>query len=188
MKKIVVLIAVIIFSFQFSQAQLQVGPKVGLTGYQLISGGNDGVKMGLLVGGFVDYELNNKFNLQADIAYVEKGSKDGDTKTHLNYISFAPNIKIFTKIEDNRGFYISTGLGFNFLTTEKITFDGEEIANDLGLNTFDLSLQLGIGYKFDNDLSIDLKVVDGSLTTASSEIDNLRNIGANLTLAYGFDF
>lgn len=178
---------VILFSSCCS-AQIQLGPKAGLTGYQLISGGNNGVKLGLYAGGFLDYELNNKLNLQADVAYVEKGSKDEQRKTLLNYLEFSPKAKFFTNInKGNRGFYIATGFGFNFLIDDKIKINDEVAVEELGLNSFDLSLQFGIGYKFKNNLSLDFKIIDGSLTTASSENSNLRNIGANITVAYGFD-
>lgn len=183
---LIIILFILFYSFSF--AQTQVGPKVGLTAYQLISGGNNGIKTGLYAGGFFDYELNNKLNLQLDVAYVQKGSKDKSRSTILNYLEFSPKAKFFTNInKGNKGFYISTGFGFNFLLEDKIELNDEVVVEELGLKGFDFSLQLGIGYKFKNNISLDFKVVDGSLTTASSENTDLRNVGANLTISYGFD-
>jgi hypothetical protein len=64
------------------------------------------------------------------------------------------------------------------------------------MDSFDFSFQLGIGVKLKTNLSIDFKFIDFSLTKTSFEFTDFynndlraefRNIGANVTLAYGFD-
>lgn len=190
MKKILLSLLVIITAIPLSYAQLQAGPRAGLTGYQIITGGNNNFRFGMYAGGFLEYKQSEKQNLQLDIAYVQKGAQDKDLGivTKLDYLEVSPKVELFTKANaDNRGFYISVGFGFNVLINDEVVLGEQSIYEDLGLKTFDLSLQLGLGYKLQNNLSVDLKLLDGSLTVASSEIDSFRNIGANLTLSYGFD-
>jgi len=195
MKKTITTI-ILIFVFQTINAQIQIGPKLGVTGYQVISGGSDALGVGIYAGGFFDYSLNAKTNLQLDIAYVEKGSEEGKNINTFNYLEFSSKFKFFTNNkENNTGFYVSSGLGFNLLLDGKVEKENFIIPKE-DLNSFDFSLQLSIGYKTNKNLSIDFKLIDVSLTTTDFEfVDNnnntlqfnLRNIGANFTLAYGFD-
>jgi hypothetical protein len=52
MKKSLLIFIALLCVSEFVQAQLQAGPKAGLSGYQIITGGNDNFRFGLYAGGF----------------------------------------------------------------------------------------------------------------------------------------
>ena len=187
MKHLLFFLSLSFFAIHFVEAQLQVGPKAGLSIYQVTRGGNDNFRLGIYAGGFIEYEVNKKVNFQTDVAFIQKGSKEGERAVKLDYIQFSPTIKLFTRIENNRGFYILTGLGFNLLLKDEITFNNSSLANNLDVKSFDTTLQLGLGYKFDSNLTLDFRMLDGSLSSIASGIKNVRNIGGSITLAYGLN-
>lgn len=169
MKKLLVLIGLVVFFLQNSEAQvLRYGVKAGINLSNInVNPEADPpaptMRFGVHFGGTLKYELSEKFNLAPELIFSWQGGNDSDPDVDqfvkLTYL----NIPIMAEYHINENIYVHAGpqLGFliggDLLEEDKVDKEQDLVkANDL-MKTFDFSLGFGAGYLLDNGLEIALR-------------------------------
>ena len=137
MKKQVVLIAIALFAFTFTNAQdVKFGAKAGVN-FASIGGDNTGGSEGLTgfhVGGLVEILFGEKFGIQPEVLYSAQGAKFEDTsvpgitattKNKIDYI----NIPILGKYYITDALSVEAGpqIGFLASATAETEVDGADV-------------------------------------------------------------
>ena len=193
MKKII-LAAIAVMAFGFANAQqTRFGIKGGLNMSTVVGGDVDNTKslVGFHVGGFAEIHVVEKFFIQPELLFSTQGTKfDGpfgeDYDTKLNYL----NIPVLAKyyIVDKK-FSVEAGPQLGVLLSAK--------ADDNDIKDFtrsvDFGFNLGAGYSFTDNLSINLRYTIGLSPLSDKDIDNeddyydsAKNSNLALSLAYKF--
>lgn len=170
MKKLILIAIVAIFSTSNIIAQdVDFGATAGFLNARakVSSGGSSATASdsGFYVGGFADFNVSEKFNIQPELLYGKIGEGDGIivpimakyyASEKLN-IQAGPYFDIATESvpDDFTGFGISLGAGLgydiddNFSLVARYTFQlNDYYTGDLDFDTTSNSLQVGLGYKF----------------------------------------
>jgi hypothetical protein len=159
MKKHILLILIIGLSFYFSNSILSqdfvAGPKFGVAFTQVDGDTYKGFnKAGLNFGGFVYRPLNEKWNLQFEIEYMQKGSRKTplveendytDYKMDLHYLQFPVFARYKLKV-----FSFEAGLSIGTLISETEFYDGSEISEEdkVPFKNSELATLFSVNYHF----------------------------------------
>lgn len=153
----------LVFTFLFFEANSQninIGAIAGVNATQVTGDGYGGFnKAGILVGGYANFDLSEKVNLQFEINYSEKGSRrnpktdEGDTDFFLfqmNYIE----VPLMARLENNR-FTYEVGVYYgqlinSYLEDENGPFEIPPETNQL--KDRDLGGLVGINFNFTEHL------------------------------------
>jgi opacity protein-like surface antigen len=98
MHKYLIILAFSLLATSITAQEFRAGPLLG-TSFSQVDGDNfvGYNKVGINLGGFVSRPINDKWTIQLDIAYIQKGSREApkpdkgkydDYKIHLSYIQF----------------------------------------------------------------------------------------------------
>ena len=143
----------------------------GLNGSQVDGDGIGGFhKPGLVAGGAIAYPLkNDQFELEANIYYIQKGSKSTDQdpgflKISLSYIEF-PLLLNYWFIER---IYGQSGLVLSYLLKAKVDDGFGYTDRDDDFNQVDLGLMAGFGYAVTQRLDLSIRY-SHSLTSITKE-------------------
>ena len=150
-------------------SQLLLGVKAGYAsaGVNTQTDGKKSVN-GLMVGGIINYELNDNFSLQLEGLYLKKGGGFGITINKLNYSEYLEmnvlevplSLKLTTgaskaKFIANLGPYLGINMNGSFVTEDssvktksKANFDFFD-SDGRKYNKFDIGFNLGIGMSID---------------------------------------
>ena len=169
MKKLLLLVAVVAISFTVNAQETSFGVKAGLN-LASLSGDNisDDIekRTGFHFGLTYEYEFSDVISLQSELMYSTQGAKmkGVDSTLELDYLN-APILLKFYVVE---GLSLEAGpqLGFNISAQEVTNGESEDVED---LNTFDLGGAFGLGFKFDNGLSIGARYVVGFSNIISEE-------------------
>lgn len=159
----------------------------GLNGSQVDGDGIGGFnKPGLAVGGAVAYPLkDDQFEIEANIYFIQKGSKSTDQdpgflKISLSYIEF-PLLLNYWFID---GIYGQTGLVFSYLLKAKIDDGFGFTDRDDDFNLVDFGLMAGFGYEITQRFDLSIRY-SHSLTRITKEPFQ-RAWNSNLSFFLGF--
>ena len=156
-----------------SQAQeLNYGITLGGNLYEIYSDGgisneSGNSKIGLLIGGFLDYGFSDKIGAKVLIAYNKK-TMGGNIPTEYNFLDISPNFKYNFGSDYGKGFYLLIGPRFSFLLNAKI--EGQDMTD--GFENSNVGLQLGLGTNVFKFLELELRFDYGF--TAVYEITNQK--------------
>ncbi|MFZ0598174.1 MAG: porin family protein [Flavobacterium sp.] len=194
MKKII-LSALAVMAFGFTNAQsTRFGVKGGLNLSNIVGGDVDGTKslVGFHVGGFAEIKIADKFAIQPELLYSAQGFtaeerlfvNEFDVK--LNYL----NIPVLAKYYIVPKFSVEAGPQLGVLLSAKS--DGNDVKD--GFKSVDFGFNVGAGFHFTEDLSINLRYTIGiSPIAENSDVDNqqeyydsAKNSNLALSLAYKF--
>lgn len=171
-----ILILFYIFLFcNYSTAQWSVGIQggVNISKYEL---SNKSVevdvsnKYGIILGGIINYDINNNFYLVSGVRYIQKGGQVkinfpgflADNKAYFNYLEI-PAYFNFSLFESNIKPDIYAGVEFGYLLKAKSegTVNGEKSEVDYtdDFKKIDVALAIGLGLKYyvGNNISYLLK-------------------------------
>jgi hypothetical protein len=125
-------------------------------------------KIGLLGGGFVNYEVNEKTSLQSEIYYIEKGCHKNPNPNHNYYDTYRLNLQ-----------YLEVPVLFCFLSTSNIIFEvGPSVAwmighsekdeygtivNAMPFKQNDIGIDLGLRIPFKKGFSFDFRLFNSVL-------------------------
>lgn len=150
---------VALFTLQLQSASGQsiyYGARGGVN-YSYVGGRtNSGGKVGFNLAGFTGYQVSSNFAVQLEAGYSDQGFRagdftpegaDGDMVT-LGYIK----VPVVAKLYLIDGLNFEVGMSFNFLTTSLSA--GEPLG---GVNTFDLSLPLGLAYQIGRNAEVGVR-------------------------------
>lgn len=139
-------------------------------------------RLGFHFGGVAELKLGDRLSLQPEVLYSQFGAENTNEKLKIDYISIPIMAKYF--IVD--GFSFEAGPQFSFLANDELMVSG--IVGTGALNpqveSFDLALNLGMGYQFDGGMFFQARYNLG-LSNVQSNPD-VKN-GA-LQLSLGFQF
>jgi hypothetical protein len=174
-------------------AQLTFGVKGGLNVTTLSfdpddEGNPDENRTGFVIGGVVTQPLRNRFGVQFEVLYSQKGAKEEFTEEGFNikqtfmldYIEIPVLANIAVASSDNVRFSVVAGPTFSFLVNDKFKeeFDGEEFEDDLSdtvgdIKSYDIGFALG-GAVRTGQLLFDARYTWG-LTNLNDEPDDDDN-------------
>lgn len=188
MKKTIftVLIAFIVLTQGFGQAQFALGVKGGLNFAKFDAsdvGGSLKNKTGFNGGAFALIKLT-KLGIQPEILFSQQGSKfefDGSNiESNFDYI----NIPVILKLYTIAGINLQAGPQFGFLTRAEI--DGTNVKDSF--KNSDLSLGLGLGWDLPFGLTIDARYNLGlsKIDDADPAFDAVKNQVIQLSVGYKF--
>ncbi|WP_027137516.1 porin family protein [Gaetbulibacter saemankumensis] len=199
MKKLLFFTAIAALTFTGVRAQSDKGdftiaPQIGLnlSNYTSSEDLSNKVRTAFNAGVIVEYYFNDRWSLRSGLLYDSKGTKitqDGDDYVEkLNYISLPVNAN--WHFGRNRNWFLNFGPNLNFLASAKADYLGEEFdfKDDLD-STFDIGLNIGIGYKFvisDNtELYIQYQGYGGFISIIDTDFTLLNSTSAiNLGLVF----
>lgn len=168
MKKIFSL-AVALFASVAMFAQVSIVPKVGVN-IANVSEGNADSRIALVAGVEANYQMSDAIALTAGALYSGQGVKDGA----LNYI----NIPVLANYYLMPGLAVKAGVQPAFLISSD--------ADSKALNSFDLSVPVGVSYEISNFV-IDARYNIG-VTNFMKEIEGVKidskNSVIQITLGY----
>ena len=169
MKKLFFIIVVFCVFQNNSEAQeFNAGILTGLSTSQ-VSGDNLGGfnKAGLILGGFVNRDVNSSISLQIEMMFIQKGSSNPKPENllgeiHLDYIE-VPIILTFKnseKINLNFGVHISALIDGYYQDIYGI------MKNQVNFNDFEFGALCGISYKLNDKISINTRLSNSIIPIA----------------------
>ena len=202
-------VACLTASAQNEVGQLTLQPKIGMnitniSGAEIVTGTsteNANFMVDFAVGVEAEYGLAEKFSLAAGILYSRQGCDFGEFKASNGYTTVGwdknqnklgyLNIPIVANYYIAKGFAIKAGIQPGFLLSAKRKIDGigdtpsEDIDYKDALESFDLSIPLGLSYETDN------VVIDGRYNLGVTKINkegdkDLKNSVIQFTIGYKF--
>ena len=187
-----------------SAQNVQFGVKAGLnlsneSKYKKING-NDlespDFRTGLHIGGVVNWAINERFELEADLLYSMQGYKEQinvvgeQSLSNKNYkvTSHYLTLPIAAKVNIAKGAYVECGPQLGYLLSKKDKLEGIETENSFtsdNTKKFDFGIFGGLGYKFENGVFVDARYIHG-LTGTSKVFDGGKN--RNIQISFGYLF
>lgn len=189
MKKIL-LMAVVMLASVASYAQQAVGtftlqPKIGMNVASLTKCDGCDPRIGLAAGVEAEYQATDIFSVSAGLIYSMQGNKakaEGVTQTtKLDYI----NIPILANVYVTKGLAVKLGVQPAFNVSDKVKFSGGASleAEDVGAESFDFSIPVGLSYEF-NNVVLDARYNFGVTNIADG--GDSKNSVFQFTLGYKF--
>lgn len=200
MKK-TILLSTMVLASTAAFAQREVGkftahPKMGINLANLIDpDGTDNIRMGLVIGGELEYQVAKIFSVSLGALYSQQGAKttadidtdygiwSGDVTLRLDYI----NIPVLANVYLAKGFAIKAGIQpcFKINSAVKVKVDGTSITTSVsGVKRVDFAIPVGLSYEYGN-LVLDTRYNMG--ITKIVDTDKLYNIVVQMTMGYKFD-
>ena len=202
-------VACLTASAQNEVGQFTLQPKIGMnitniSGAEIVTGTsteNANFMVDFAVGIEAEYGLAEKISLAAGILYSRQGCDFGEFKASNGYTTVGwdknqnklgyLNIPIVANYYIAKGFAIKAGIQPGFLLSAKRKIDGigdtpsEDIDYKDALESFDLSIPLGLSYETDN------VVIDGRYNLGVTKInkdgdDSMKNSVIQFTIGYKF--
>ncbi len=189
-----------LFSLLFigAQAQISYGPKLAInlaTQSWKGEGSSDytrGFIFGLQMGGFANYEINEKLSGQAELIYSMEGtsqkSKEGSSSGNLrgNYL----RIPVLGQYKLSDDFFLQTGPSLGFLLSASQKWNGETYKSTAGTNNMDFGWNFGGGYNLSSvveGLTADVRFYLG-LTNTTTAARNGGSDFKNRSIALGIQY
>lgn len=155
------------------------GIKLGLVSSQVAGDTYSGFnKAGLNAGGWISLPISRRSEIQMELAYIQKGSRENPDQEKGRYDTYIMRLEyvempFLYRYVYNQRFNFETGLGMNFLIHSKETFNGEELTDNpfkrqnlcfLAGFSVNISDKLKINFRTDNSLfSIRKEKVSGDV-------------------------
>ena len=167
MKQHILLIICIIFSLNKTYTQefnggLIAGLSTSQVSGDMLGGFN---KLGFLIGGFTKRKINNKLNLQFEITYIEKGSKNPNiNKDNIQEISLSYiEIPFGISIKQKNNIDIETGILSGVIISSKVNdyYGLRDIENDF--KKYDFGIFAGINYYLKDNIILNTRISNSVL-------------------------
>lgn len=160
MKKRNLLILFLFAAFNFSQAQeFSFGAKVGLNLANFTGDALTGLDThtGFHIGALAEIPLSQKFSIQPEVVYSEKGSEFFSTEVSLGYL----DIPILAKYHIIEGLSAELGPVPSILINAKEERSGESKDVKDGTKTFDFGIGIGASYRLPMGIFFSLRFTKG---------------------------
>jgi hypothetical protein len=185
MKKLLTLTVVIAaLSFTTKAQETGIGAKAGVN-IATLSGDdveNADSKIGVHVGGFFQFMLSDKFGIQPELLYSDKGAsaeEDEGGDLTLSYLSVPIMAKIF----------LTEGLDIHVGPQVGILLSADNDGNDISdfTNTTDFGVGAGLGYTLDSGFGFNARYVMGLTSVYEDDLDfDAKNSVIQISLSYNF--
>jgi opacity protein-like surface antigen len=179
----------------FAQSNVYIKPMVGGSLATLVGDvENNKMKIGLVVGGELGYNLSENMALTAGVLYSMQGTgvKDHDENINMDYL----NVPILFNYYVAPGLAIKAGVQPAYRVKARMEHDGQRIDmdraletlledDDMKINKFDLAIPVGLSYEY-NGLTLDARYNFGITKLFSNFEDDVRHKCVVITLGYKF--
>lgn len=155
MKKLLLIAAIAVFGFtnaQNDKGDITLAPQVGLnlSNYSSSEDLDNKIRTAFNAGVIAEFYFSDRWSLRSGLVYDSKGTKidvsGGEFVDKLNYLAIP--IHANWHFGSTRKWFLNFGPTVGFLLSAKAdTPDGEIDIKDF-VNSFDIGLGVGIGYKF----------------------------------------
>lgn len=149
-------------NFSFAQNKFKAGAVAGLSATQVHGDTYSGFnKAGLYAGGFVRYDLNEKWTTQLELDYIQKGSrknprpKDGDYVLFLLKVNYVEIPFLLQWKHKQFGFEIGASYGALINSKEENQFG--PVTNSIPLQKGDLSALYGFNYYINEHFLVNVR-------------------------------
>lgn len=132
--------------------------------------------------------FNNALGIRAGamISLQGAGWKEFDLEGRTNlWYAYLP---VVVRYQHSSGFYGEAGVQPGFLISAQDKYEGTTESYMDHMNKFDLSIPAAIGYKFKNNLGVNLSVIPGIIDITKDEDVKDVNFVMGIGLTYTFDF
>jgi hypothetical protein len=157
--KITCFIMILFISNNINSQEFKAGIKAGINTSQ-VSGDNLGGfhKAGLLIGGYVNRNINQLLSFQLEMIFIQKGSSNTDknfpiAEIYLDYIE-VPLLLIYRQSEN---IFIESGIHTSALINGYYHDLYGRLENQNKFDNFDLGFIIGVNYKINNKLSLNTR-------------------------------
>ncbi len=188
MKKLILLLNLILFCAFFSlPCASQIAVVLGLSKSSITGSESWQDPIGFQVGAIVPLlNINDMLSIRGEANLSLQGAKWEESnlkgRTNLFYV----NVPLVLRYQTESGFFGEAGLQAGFLLSAKDKY--EESTDDYmdHMNKFDLSIPLQIGYEFENNFGVGLRVIPG-VSDITKDVDDIdRNLVFALRGTYKF--
>ena len=208
MRKIVSLL-ILSLLVNVASAQWSVGGKFGTNLSKAVNCPNIGgvsskeifdiqSRVGMNIGGVVNYQINDKFDLQGELLYSFYNYKDKDfgffegngslketgLKTHRHFLD-VPLLIQFYPVGHDLGFNVEAGVQPGFFLSESNKAGNETITTLNDSNPVNFCLIIGSSYKSSKNWFVDFRYVFG-LTDSYKNLEGMNMQSAQLSIGYLF--
>jgi len=165
---------------------LHYGVKAGYNGANIGGDVKEGNTLNTFHAGLLlEVELNNKFSIQPEILYSAQGSKyNSGRKSNIDYI----NVPILAKYYFIDRFSVEAGPQIGFLTKSEDKWNGETVDYKDETKSIDLSLPVGLSYRFPMDFFISARYIFGLSNFNDLENSSYKMNHKVFQIALGYRF
>ena len=155
MKKLLILFSLLVTT-QFAQAQeWTFAPEAGLNISKVSGHGSTGeYKLGLKAGFVINMPLSDHMFLQPGLFYTQKGFKEYEWNTNLNYVELPLNLLYRFNLGKGGKLFASAGLYAAYAVSGRITIENGSLSSKIEFGNqwsetapFDFGANAGIGYE-----------------------------------------
>ncbi|MCG2431396.1 porin family protein [Aequorivita xiaoshiensis] len=167
MKKTLLLILLSVFTLVNADAQgLTFGAKAGVNLSTFTGDSFTGfdTRVGLHIGGLAEIPLTEKFSVQPEVLYSQKGSKFFGSETLLSYI----DVPILAKYHIIHGLSAELGPVPSFLVEAEYTTNGLENNVSEYIRTFDFGIGGGVSYQLPMGVFFSIRFTKGLMEIRES--------------------
>lgn len=200
-KKTVLSVVLLLVSIFTIQAQITLGPKIGLS-YSTFKGDFENTKFmpGAYFGGMVNYEIHDLYSFQSGLFLSGKGatleySEEDDDQMLISYLEIPFN-SLFTVPAGSGILQLFAGpyIGFALSGRYKYLEDENNLIEKLQIGTsdsdeikpFDLGINFGVGFLFEG-FEVQGAYSRSISNVSSLPIDKLYNNVVTISMAYFFE-
>lgn len=186
-RKLLIIIGILLVTNLEINAQneygIKAGPNISKYTGDLLFNDEYNYRFGFYVGGFINFNINEKFKIQSELLFAQQGTdliiKDieirefpdqppiiGDSKTKI--VESTLLIPVLAQFYVNENIYIEAGPQFGYIINrdEEITespIDDPSFNNvaDFDYDKFDFGFSLGTGYELNDTVTINLRYYFG---------------------------
>lgn len=168
MKKIYLFILLSVLTISLSKAQeVRIGAKAGLNLATFTGDALTGLdtRAGFHIGGLVEVPISEKFSVQPEILYSEKGSQFFSDKVNLSYI----DLPVLAKYHIIKGLSAELGPVASFLVNAERVQRGKETDVSESTKSFDLGIGGGISYRIPMGVFFSVRFTKGLMNISKPD-------------------
>ena len=179
MKKIYLFILLSVLTISFSKAQeIRIGAKVGLNLATFTGDALTGLdtRAGFHIGGLVEVPISEKFSIQPEILYSEKGSQFFSDEVNLSYI----DLPVLAKYHIIKGLSAELGPVASFLVNAERVQRGKETDVSESTKSFDLGIGGGVSYRIPMGVFFSLRFTKGLMNISETDTSDGYNYNSKV--------
>ena len=180
MKKLLLVMAVVAFSFGANAQETTFGLKAGVNFASVGGDDADGLdgRTSFHFGGVATIGVSEKFSVQPEVMYSSQGASQGDADLKLDYL----NVPVLAKITVAEGFSVEVGPQVGILLSADA--DGEDVKEFL--KSTDFSGAIGLGYQMPSGLNFGARYNLGLGNISDENDGDIKNNVFQVSVGYKF--
>jgi hypothetical protein len=167
-RKIPIILIICFVKFNIYAQEFKAGVNLGLSTSQVSGDNLSGFhKAGVIIGGFVNRDINNNLSLQLEMTFIQKGSSNTKKNNliadiYLDYLE-VPLLIIYQQSES---IALEVGIHTSALVNGYYHDIYGRLENQTRFNNFDIGALIGMSYKINNKLSLNTRLTNSIIPIA----------------------